>query len=141
MAQVAPHPQPRRRSHLRLVDGKRQKKVRRARKLMRLGLLASCAVILSVVAFHVWLAQGQFRLDALDSQAKELEREYENARVDVARLSSPERVTKQAEEMGMIQPEVVTQIVVESAEARYPQDPVSVEGSWEKVKPSLATHP
>ena len=76
----APHERPARRP-LRVVEPDRRRRLFRTRRLVVLGTTLTLATVLTVVAFHVMLAQGQVRLDGLQREMTVAERAYEQARV------------------------------------------------------------
>ena len=82
--------------------------VRRARSRagLRVGLIATAAAaaILTIVAFHVYLAQTQLDLDRVHAATAVAEQRYEDARLRYAQLASPEHVTQRAAELGLVTP-------------------------------------
>ncbi|MEO7837438.1 MAG: hypothetical protein ABIS21_07340 [Acidimicrobiales bacterium] len=73
--------------------------------------LVSVAVVASLfglVASHVMLTQGQFRLDRLRARAATEQSRYERLRLQVAELESPSRIVASAQErLGMVPPQSV----------------------------------
>jgi cell division protein FtsL len=66
-------------------------------------------VALGLVYMHVVLAQRQFRLDQLNAEVQKDQATYENLRLQVAELGSPQHIISMAEgKLGMIQPAQVT---------------------------------
>jgi hypothetical protein len=66
--------------------------------------VAAAAAILTIVAFHVSLAQTQLDLDRVRTDTAVAEQRYEEARLRYAQLASPERVTRRAAELGLVAP-------------------------------------
>lgn len=88
----------------------------RARRIAAgaIGLLA--LGLLSALACHVALAQGQFRLERLRAQVAEEQATYDRLRLEVAELESPERIVAAARErLGMTSPRSVTYLAPSAA--------------------------
>jgi cell division protein FtsL len=103
----APRPRPAERpNHLRVVAPSDRVRRRRltpgAAVLLTAGLFAT---LLAVAVAHTVLAQGQVRLDELDSQLVEEQARYQELRTKVAELESPTRIVAAANEMGMVIPD------------------------------------
>lgn len=82
---------------------------RRARMLLMTGIGAAAAIALALVYFHVVLAQRQFAIDRLQSQVQKAQATYQDQRLQVAQLGSPQHIISMAEgQLGMIQPSNVT---------------------------------
>ena len=102
---AAPEP---RRPPLRVVRPGELSPARRRRRarlvVVGAGLLVS-AGLFGLVAFHVLLTQGQFRLDRLDAHVADAQAANERLRLQVAQLSSPSRIVAAAQErLGMVPP-------------------------------------
>jgi hypothetical protein len=69
-----------------------------------LAAILSVLTVLTVVAFHVELAQGQITLDHLGGRITAAQRAYEQARLEHARLSAPARIVARAGELGLATP-------------------------------------
>ena len=104
-----------------------------------------------LVASHVVLTQGQFRLQAIQQQAAEQEARYERLRLEVARLESPERIVAVAQQrLGMVPPPGVKYLSPTGAATR-PAASSSLPGrqlasspsasDWSAVKRRLASQP
>jgi cell division protein FtsL len=101
------HPAPRTPPPLRVVRPAPRR--RRARLLTVLVSIVVMASLFGLVASHVLLTQGQFRLDRLRSRAAAEQARYERLRLQVAELESPSRVVATAQErLGMVPPPTVT---------------------------------
>jgi cell division protein FtsL len=104
-------PAPRARSHLRLADPSP-----RPRRLP--FVVASCALIaplvLGVVTVQTLVSQNAFRMRELSRQAVALDEGYRELRLEVAELSSPRRIAREAGRLGFQLPEKVHTISVEA---------------------------
>jgi cell division protein FtsL len=97
------------RRHLRLVQNQARRRAGRRRLLVVLGISGAAAVCLALVGLHVLIAENQFRLDNLQSQAATEQAQYEKLRLQVAQLEAPARIVSEAEgRLGMVQPATVT---------------------------------
>ena len=117
----------------------------RARIMGVLVLTVVAAALFGLVASHVALAQGQFRLDRLRQNAQAQQDRYERLRLQVAELESPGRIVAAAQErLGMVPPPSVTYL--------SPVGPATGSGSgvdaestatedWSTVKRQLASRP
>jgi cell division protein FtsL len=113
-------------------------------------LLIGCAALvglglLAIASLHVVLTQGQFQLEKLEEKAAAEQARYEQLRLEVAQLESPERVVAAAQQrLGMIPAPGVTYLspsgpATDAPPARYRDGDVPAEGeSWARVKPHLA---
>ncbi len=151
------HQQKRIHSSLRVVAGGDSATVERFPLRLRvIALVVSGIVVLfSLIAFHVVLSQGQFRLEKLQTAAQSRQAEYQRLRLQVAQLEAPTTVNAAARDrLGMVTPESVTPVTPSAGD--MPKDlavttpsPTSVAGNgddaefahWTKVKPyvSLST--
>lgn len=100
------------RRHLRVVEAPEltpAQRRRRARAIIMLGGGLLVAVGFALVYLHVLLAQRQFKLDSLNSQVQSQQATYQNLRLTVAQLESPQHIIATAEgQYGMTQPAKVT---------------------------------
>ena len=100
------------RRHLRVVEAPElspAQRRRRARAILMLGGGLLVAVAFALVYMHVLLAQRQFKLDSLNSQLQNQQATYQNLRLTVAELESPQHIIATAEgQYGMTQPAKVT---------------------------------
>jgi cell division protein FtsL len=131
----------------------RKKPIPRRRRLgpapdrhLRLALLTTAVLtvgtIFGAATFHVLLVQSQFRLDRLKDAAATQQQRYEHLRLEVARLSAPERiVATAAERLGMVVPPEVAYLPAPSLSAADPSSASSLAGNWSEVKPYLAARP
>lgn len=146
-AKVRPPEAPR---HLRLVGAEELAAIRRRRRMRVAGMVLAAAVIVllfAAVAMHVVLTQNQFRLTQIDSEAASQQTHYQQLRLQVDGLSSPERILGIAEgKLGMVPPATVTYLRPASATSG-PQAGTGYQGGpapatppagWSTVKPELA---
>lgn len=89
-----------------------------------MSALVAAAVVITVfalVASHVVLAQGQFRLERLKARAAVEEARHERLRLHVAELESPSRIVAAAQErLGMVPPPSVTYLSPTGASSTTP---------------------
>ena len=111
VARPAPVPAPARspRPPLRVVEGdptpRPVDRRRRARLRVAVTMVVVVGGLFGLVASHVVLTQGQFRLQQVESRAQEAQARYERLRLQVAALESPERIVAAAQErLGMVPP-------------------------------------
>lgn len=97
-----------RRPELRVVDP-RPWRVRRG-VVVVVALVLVFGALLASAVFHALLAQGQQRLDHLNSQVSQAQQTYDRLRLDVDRLSAPERIVSKAQQLGMVTPSTVETI-------------------------------
>lgn len=123
---------------------------RRRRRRRLVTLFVSVGVLVSLfglVAAHVMLTQGQFRLDALQARTATEQARYERLRLKVAELESPSRIVATAQErLGMVPPPSVTYLsptgavsaAVSGADEGEDQS-AAQEDDYSRVKRSLAS--
>jgi cell division protein FtsL len=80
-----------------------------------LGTFLAFVIAFAVVACQVLLVQGQQRLDAVDDRIAEESERYDELRLQVAELESPERIVAAATELGMVPPPEVTYLTPSGA--------------------------
>jgi hypothetical protein len=99
--------------------------------------------LLTIVAFHVVLAQNQVALDRLERRTAAAERRYEEARFEHAQASSPIRVMERAAQIGLVPPTAPPAAVpVESGQMPAEPDSTSTTlNGWTDVKPTLGPGP
>ena len=105
-------------------------------------------VALAVSACQVLIAQSQFELARLQSDAATAEDRYDRLRLHVAELESPARIMATAQErLGMVPPPGVTYLTPVPSESATPTQSQSrpseeaVADDWSRIKPILATRP
>jgi cell division protein FtsL len=119
------------------------------RRRIAWGLVSAAgAVALSVSAFQVLIAQSEFELARLQSDAATAEDRFDRLRLQVAELESPARIMATAQErLGMVPPPGVTYLTPLPAESATPAATSSdvgaetVAGDWSRIKPILSTQP
>ena len=137
------HPRP----ALHVVDrDRRSLAARRARARLMAWLLLGvvAAALFGLVASHVALTQGQFRLDALRKEAAAQQDRYERLRLQVAELESPGRIVAAAQErLGMVPPPGVTYLspVGPATGAVDDEGAEAAAEDWSTVKRQLASRP
>ena len=119
---------------------------RRRARLFVAGLSTLVALgMFGIVSLHVALTQGQFELDRLEAKADQQQTRYEQLRLQVAELESPDRIVAVAQErLGMVSPPGVTYLSPSGPVADEPADRGTATGtgtatSWNEVKPHLDT--
>jgi cell division protein FtsL len=65
------------------------------------------ATVVGLVSAQALVAQDSFRVAVLSAQAKQLEARYGRLRLEVAELSSPDRIAAAARKAGLVLPEEV----------------------------------
>lgn len=149
----APAPAPRQRPPLRVVtpeETRRADRRRQARLRIAFMVLVAVGGLFGLVASHVVLTQGQFRLQQVEAKANEQQARYERLRLEVAELESPQRIVAAAQErLGMVTPPGVRYLsptgVNGEGPAAPPTDPRDQASrqspDWTAVKPHLASRP
>lgn len=121
---------------------------RRRARLFATGVAALVGLgLFGIAALHVVLTQGQFELQRLEARAEQQQARYEQLRLQVAELESPERIVAVAQErLGMVSPPGVTYLspsglVADELGVEDPA-PARISGpstSWSEVKPHLSS--
>jgi cell division protein FtsL len=131
----------------RLAGVEARRRVRRVRRMLWCcGTLIVCSLI-AAVAFHVVLAQSQLQIERLNRETIVEQHRYEQLRLEVARLASPERVVARARELGLVLPAEPSKIVTVPTDPGSPaaaspdSTATTLAESWPKVKPHLAARP
>jgi len=139
------------RPELHVVDDAQRRRQRRIRFTVMLFGLVTVVSLLVAVAFHVELAESQMQLDRLNRETATAQQRYQELRLQVAELASPERIIDTAKKkLGMVQAENTTYLSVPGFD---PKDSAKSDGgtedstastlarSWPKVKENLAARP
>jgi cell division protein FtsL len=156
-------PAPQRPDHLRVVEPRElspTQRRRRARFAAGVAGLFVMAALFGVVGLHIMLAQNQFRLDRLNTQAAAEQARYERLRLQVDQLESPQRIVDTAEQkLGMLLPSSVTYLTPPAPLPTAAKTPSSADPAgkgtspsttlpaagappdWATVKPHLAANP
>lgn len=112
------------------------------RRALRWLAVITVLALLTVVAFHVLLAQGQVTLDRLERVTEVAERRYQEARLEHAQLAAPERITARAVELGLVFPtEPPTPVAVAGVAPSASEGTSTTLDGWTSVKPSLEPRP
>jgi hypothetical protein len=85
--------------HLRAVPPRRR---RQPRIGLWVGSIATAGSLFLLVAFNVFMVQGQFELDTIAKQRVIEQRQYELLRDKVANLSAPATIVAKARAQGMV---------------------------------------
>lgn len=147
----APAPARKQRPPLRVVTPEETRRVdRRKRARLRIAVAVFVVVggLFGLVASHVVLTQGQFRLQQLEKKAADSQARYERLRLQVAELESPERIVAAAQErLGMVAPPGVKYLSPTGVAERSSGAPAdgnretATAPDWTDVKPHLASQP
>jgi len=77
---------------------------RRTRRRWAFAAAVVVLTVLTVVVFHVMLAQSQITIDRLDRRIAAAEASYQQARFHHDQLTSPPRITEMAKRLGLEPP-------------------------------------
>ena len=94
---------PTQRSGLRVIPGRRSE--------TRIGLRQASMLLLAIAMFfaliysRIYLDRAAFEITRLESQISVQEAQFDELRLAVAQLESPQRIYAEAERMGMVLPE------------------------------------
>ena len=140
---------PSRGSHLRVVTPNERPRRRRLTPAIGVSVfVAVFAALLALAAAHAFLVQGQIRLDDLSQKVTEEQGRYQELRLQVAELESPERIVQEAKDrIGMVEP---TQILYLTPDEPVPSSDAASAGpsgatpaeqagddAWTEIKPLL----
>jgi hypothetical protein len=134
---------PRTTSTVRVARTRETRTVARTRghgRALAIAAVATVAALVLAVVFHVILAQGQLQLDGMSGKIAEAQHTYEARRLELARMSAPERIIGEAERLGLVLPPAPpTYLTVEGAPtpAAETEQPSTTLGDWKAVKPHL----
>ncbi len=138
-----------RRPQLRLVEGGNAPRLERLSARQRLVCLVALVglILFAVVAFHVVLSQGQFRIEAMRDKIEAEQDEYSRMRLQVAQLESPARIKNEAQtRLGMVRPDRVRALAPAQGDLpagvvtppRAQSELGSDLASWSEIKPHLS---
>lgn len=85
--------------HLRAVPPRRR---RQPRVGLWIGSIATAVSLFLLVAFNVFMVQGQFELDSIAKQRTIEQRQYALLRDKVATMSAPATIVQKARALGMV---------------------------------------
>ena len=149
-ARPAPSPAPGARPEepgpsLRVVDPAYRSPARRRARARLMGVLVVTVVavaLFGLVASHVALTQGQFRLEEMRNKADDEQALYERLRLEVAELESPGRIVAAAQErLGMVPPPGITYLspVGPVSDVAVDDPAGAAADDWSTVKRQLAS--
>lgn len=92
-----------RRSGLRVIPGRRTETTIGLRQLA--WLLIAVAMFFTLIYSRIYLDRAAFEITRLEGQISEQQARFDELRLAVARLESPERIYAEAEKMGMVLPD------------------------------------
>lgn len=114
----APEHAPEAQRDLRLVEPRRRAAAPVRPRLILGGLSLLCvAAVFGLVALHVVSAEKQFAIDRLSQQEQQAQNTYEDLRLQVDQLYTPQHILSDAQKLGMVQPGKVTYLRVPGAAA------------------------
>ncbi|GMU77643.1 MAG: hypothetical protein AMXMBFR46_04420 [Acidimicrobiia bacterium] len=99
------------------------------------------AIVLTIVAFHVVLAQTQVRLEQIRARTVAAEARYEAQRLENGELSSPARITGRATELGLAVPAVAPVAIAVPGDVPRRGGDSSALADWTEVKRHLDSTP
>lgn len=101
-ARTAPARAPR--TGLRVIPGRSRNPARIS--IRQLGwLVLAVAMFFTLIYSRIFLDSAAFELTSLEGQISEQESRFDELRLEVAQLESPERIYAEAQAMGMVLPE------------------------------------
>jgi len=109
-------------------------------RALAVAAVATVVALVFAVVFHVVLAQSQLQLDSMSTQIAKAQHTYEARRLELAKLSAPERIIGEAERLGLVlPPEPPTYLTVDGAPtpASETEQPSTTLSDWKAVKPHL----
>lgn len=109
------------------------------------------AVVFGLVYMHVVLAQRQFAIDRINAKVQSEQAQYQNLRLQVAQLGSPQNIIATAEgQLGMTQPASVTYLTPNqtlggspppASQATSSTHAPAGDADWPQIKSQLAGSP
>lgn len=118
--------------HLHVIDDATRRRERRYRRTAVLFSSVSVIALLAAVVFHVQVAQTQFRVERIESETALEKQRYKDLRLQMAELTSPEKILAEAENRGLVLPGQVTYVSGGLSGASSPTERRLAE--WEKAK-------
>lgn len=103
-------------AHLRVVPAEGRRAPR-----MRFAVLAGCLVavlVFGVVTLQAMVSQDSFRIERLARRTQQLRQQEEELRLQVATLSAPDRIAREARRLGLVLPSVVHAIAIPRSSPR-----------------------
>ena len=130
-----PAPAARPRPQIRVLPGRGVQPLRLAPWLLFTVLVVF--VFFALIYSRTALSESAFRLKEVDAQIAQAEATFQQMRLEVARLQSPERIVPLAEEIGLVLPDQVR--TVEAAGVAGSDG--GAEARWAEVKSILTASP
>jgi len=98
-------------------------------RVFALGIVVS---LFAVVGIQTIIAKRQIEIDSLRTQQSKEITEFEKLRNDVAELKAPERITRRAETLGLVQPQRFVSVSIPMKVS--PRSDQQNDELWSKVK-------
>jgi cell division protein FtsL len=128
---------------------------RRTAVVTILAMAVMFSVMLGLAAFQTIIAQGQARLDRLDTDVRNAQSSYQKLRFDVAQLEAPARIVATARDrLGMVVPDSVSYLAptgdaaleaeaaaVAHAGSKAPLSDANASEPWTQLKPYVGSAP
>ena len=108
---------------------------------MTVLVLAVATVVITIAGFHAFLAQNQVRLEQLRARTAQAEGRYESLRLENGQLTSPERITTRAAELGLGPPSVAPVAIPLAGEVPKRGAASATLDDWAEVKRHLDAAP
>ncbi len=99
--------------------------------------LAVVGAFFLVIYSRIALDRSAFELSDLESRITAEESRYWELRLDLARLQAPDRIMRQAEELGMVYPDEVRRVQA----SRPGAPPAEIQDRWVDLKALLSAQP
>jgi hypothetical protein len=125
----------RRRPRLRVVGPPRPRRV----PFLLVAFVVVGTLVTGIVSLQALVAQTSFRMQALTRRSSELEESYGRLKLELARLSSPDRIVREAHRLGYGLPEEVRTLPV--AGGRQPDPSLREDQPAFSLKPILGGGP
>ena len=109
-------------------------------RVLAIAAVGTVIALVFAVVFHVILAQGQLQLDSMSTQIAKEQHTYEARRLELAKMSAPDRIIGEAERLGLVLPPAPpTYLTVAGAPtpASETEQPSTTLSDWKAVKPHL----
>ncbi|WP_223227616.1 hypothetical protein [Leifsonia xyli] len=91
-----------RRVHLEIVSTRSQRRARPRALYAVIAVSALLAIVVVQLLLSIGISQGAYQLGSLQSKQTELQRSYQAASEDLARLASPQNLAANANALGMV---------------------------------------
>jgi cell division protein FtsL len=112
-------PRPRAAPARRPARGRAQRRV----PFLLFSLIVTTAMVLLLVSVQALVAQSAFRMAELQRQSSVLEEEQARLRLEIAELSSPDRITRAARKAGLVLPDQIEILAVDTGAAERVASP------------------